>query len=66
MGCLVPFELFDLEFAGELLTEVRRLLGDVVEDGGDMGDRWSGLRLPSDSSLGRLDGGVGGRPKGDV
>lgn len=32
--------------------------------GGDIGDAWcSGLWLPSDSSLGSDDGGVGGSPK---
>ena len=47
MGCRVPvlLELFDLELAGELLTEVRRLEEvDVVDEGGDIGEMWcSGL-----------------------
>lgn len=40
------------------------LLDVAVAIGDDIGDkRCSGLWLPSDSSLGKDDGGVGGKPK---
>lgn len=35
----------------------------ICVDGGDIGDKWcSGLWLPSESSLGNDEGGVGGKP----
>lgn len=56
---LLLLELLLLEHPGET--------ADEMTAGGDMGDAWcSGLWLPSDSSLGSEDGGVGGSPKEEV
>lgn len=60
-GVLPPQLLLLLEL---LLLEHPGETADAMTAGGDMGEAWcSGLWLPSDSSLGNDDGGVGGSPK---
>lgn len=60
-GVLPPQLLLLLEL---LLLEHPGETADARTAGGDMGEAWcSGLWLPSDSSLGSDDGGVGGSPK---